>query len=230
MKDPTDKGYRDFMLDLERRVRIVRSARIEAAKRYRREDRFYKIVTTVFTILVTILSVRFAFGVITIDANNPSEILIDKDDKLALIILSLSIYVTLFTLYVSSRGDGEKVSRFQSNYMELTRLHFDINRALARANEGIKKCECEHFSLENEYIKAGKRYASLLSQTENHDDIDFSRAYLWECMDEKESYKEHIAEERIESYEFNEIRNRVLIVFSIPIILAAFYLIEKIYQ
>ena len=49
----------DLELKLERRVRIVRSARIESAKRYKKDNEFYRWITIVYSILITCLSIWF---------------------------------------------------------------------------------------------------------------------------------------------------------------------------
>lgn len=162
-------GVYDLMKELERRSKIIRSSRIEASKRYKEDDNFYRFITIFYSIIVTVVSIRFAFGLDTLENND--------NQKLSILLLVVSVFVTLFTMYVSIKNAGEKVGRFQSNYMELTRLLADIQ--LASVSYKIE-CQEELEKVNEDYRKFSNRYASLLTQSDNHDDIDYFRAVIRE--------------------------------------------------
>lgn len=199
------QDMRELLLDLERRVKIVRSARIEAAKRYRSQDAYYKFITIFYSIVITTLSVRYAVtesigikSVKTIFTNLP------------LTLLACSVFITLFTMYVSNKNYGEKVSKFQSNYMELTRLHLDIQRYIIEMK--LNKTAFERDK--EKHDEFGDRYSALLAQSENHDDIDYHKAIIREGIDstDLENSKQKIkkAELYIKKYNSNNnIRRRV---------------------
>jgi SMODS and SLOG-associating 2TM effector domain family 5 len=203
-----------LMKELERRSRIIRSSRIEASKRYKSDDNFYRFVTIFYSILVTVITIRFAFG---LDILGNSE---NKD--LSIILLVMSVFVTLFTMYVSIKNAGEKVGRFQSNYMELTRLLADIQ--LANVYYKVDFTHDELLGVYEDYKKFSNRYASLLTQIDNHDDIDYWKAVKRE--EEENQAKVLIADKKIQNYTFWKYCKRVLALFSVPLLLIILLIIE----
>jgi hypothetical protein len=203
----------NLMKELERRSKIIRSARIEASKRYKEDDNFYRFVTIFYSIIVTVVSIKFAFGLDTLEASG--------NQKLSILLLVMSVFVTLFTMYVSIKNAGEKVGRFQSNYMELTRLLADIQLATT----SYKKDNEEEFEIVNEdYRKFSNRYASLLTQSDNHDDIDYWRAVKRE--EEENALKVKIADEKIKVYKRWKYLKRAVAFLSVPLLLALLFLME----
>ena len=72
----------------------------------------------------------------------------------------------------------KKVSRYQSNYIQLTSLQvYNL-----KFKGGISLSYSEEKNSEY-YTEFTNRYASLLNQQDNHEDIDYQRAIL---HDEKE--------------------------------------------
>ena len=211
MRDVTD--VYNLMKELERRSKIIRSARIEASKRYKEDDNFYRFITIFYSIIVTVISIRFAFGLDTLDASS--------NQKLSILLLVMSVFVTLFTMYVSIKNAGEKVGRFQSNYMELTRLLADIQLA----NTSYKKDnESELEIVDEDYRKFSSRYASLLTQSDNHDDIDYWRAVKRE--EEGNIEKVKVADEKIKVFKRWKYIKRVIAFLSVPLLLVILFLIE----
>lgn len=202
----------ELMSELERRSKIIRSARIEASKRYKEEDNFYRFITIFYSIIITVISIRFAFGLNSLD---------DSENKdLSILLLVMSVFVTLFTMYVSIKNAGEKVGRFQSNYMELTRLLADIQLA----NLSYQKNEEELKKVYKDYKEFSNRYASLLTQSDNHDDIDYWRAVKRE--EEENKYKGKLADENIKIYKRWKYLKRTLAFLSVPLLLVMIFFIE----
>ncbi|PGT88758.1 SLATT domain-containing protein [Bacillus sp. AFS040349] len=211
MREVTDVYH--LMKELERRSKIIRSARIEASKRYKEDDNFYRFITIFYSIIVTVISIRFAFGLDTLETSG--------NQKLSILLLVMSVFVTLFTMYVSIKNAGEKVGRFQSNYMELTRLLADIQLA----NTSYKKDSDEELEIVNEdYRKFSNRYASLLTQSDNHDDIDYWRAVKRE--EEENALKVKMADEKIKVYKRWKYLKRTVAFLSVPLLLTILFLME----
>lgn len=201
------------MEDLERRSKIIRSSRIEASKRYKEDDNFYRFVTIFYSILITVTSIRFAFGIDNLEANS--------NQKLSILLLVTSVFVTLITMYVSIKNVGEKVGRFQSNYMELTRLLAEIQLV----NTSYKRSgEEEVLKVKDDYGRFSKRYASLLTQSDNHDDIDYWRAVKRE--EEDNFAKVDIANEKISSYVKWKYTKRTIAFLSVPLLLTMLFVLE----
>jgi hypothetical protein len=208
------KSPYELMEELERRSRIIRSSRIEASKRYKSDDNFYRFITIFYSIIVTAITIRFAFGLGTLGESD------NKD--LSIILLVMSVFVTLFTMYVSIKNAGEKVGRFQSNYMELTRLLADIQ--LANVSYKKNKNPDELLCVNDDYKKFSNRYASLLTQIDNHDDIDYWRAVKRE--EDENEVKVLIANKKIRQYKFWKYFKRVIALFSVPLLLIILLFIQ----
>jgi hypothetical protein len=204
----------ELIEELERRVRIVRSARIEASKRHKSEDNYYRFITIFYSIIVTVLSIRFALGIDELDATG--------NKKLSLLLLVLSVFVTLFTMYVSIKNSGEKVGRFQSNYMELTRLLAEIQIAIITYK---KDGDTEIEKVSKDCLKFSKRYSSLLTQSENHEDIDYCRAVKRE---EDDIEKIKTAESKIKKYNFWKYFKRFVAFLSVPLLILMLFIFEYI--
>ena len=78
-------------------------------------------------------------------------------------------------MYISQKNDAEKVFRYQSTYIQLTRLQSEIQGVIFLSYSEGKNSEY--------YTEFTNRYASLINQQDNHEDIDYQRAIL---HDEKE--------------------------------------------
>lgn len=191
----------EHFLELEKRVSRVRFARIEASKRLKLKNQRYSMITSLYGILITFIAIAFSIVNFT-ELNNFIDESVNslfEYQKVSVIILAFSSFITMLTLYIANKGYGEKAARFQSNYMELTRLHSDIKNFMIYyhlhnldAYEDFKKqwqddqCNnCEKRKnldkrLAKKYRIFADKYAALLTQSENHDDIDYKRA----CKDE----------------------------------------------
>lgn len=206
-----------LMEELERRSKIIRSARIEASKRYKDDDNFYRFITIFYSIIVTVISIRFAYGLNDLDT--------DGNQKLSITLLVMSVFVTLFTMYVSIKNAGEKVGRFQSNYMELTRLLAEIQLANTtyqnEVDDGTRKAS-------GDYEKFSKRYASLLTQWDNHDDIDYWRAIKRE--EENNIEKVEMANNKIKIFNRWKYFKRTIALLSVPLLLILLFIIEYIFN
>ncbi len=206
-----------LMEELERRSKIIRSARIEASKRYKDDDNFYRFITIFYSIIVTVISIRFAYGLNDLDT--------DGNQKLSITLLVMSVFVTLFTMYVSIKNAGEKVGRFQSNYMELTRLLAEIQLANTtyqnEVDDGTRKAS-------GDYEKFSKRYASLLTQSDNHDDIDYWRAIKRE--EENNIEKVEMANNKIKIFNRWKYFKRTIALLSVPLLLILLFIIEYIFN
>lgn len=200
------KEVNKLLCDIERRVRIIRSARIEAAKRNKKKDDFYKTILILYTIIITVLSVRF--GVTTISG---------QDSNLSINLLASSVYLTLLTMYISQKNYAEKVTKYQSNYMELTRLQSEIQGVITLDNSA---------EINNKYYNDfTNRYASLLIQSDNHEDIDYHRAIIREEKDKKD--KCILAEIEVKKYKRVEFFKRSIVMFSLPLLFILITIIEE---
>lgn len=193
----------EHFLDLEKRISKVRFARIEASKRLKIKNQKYSMVTSLYGIILTFIAI--VFSVVNFTELNyfidDSLILLFEYQKASVIILAFSSFTTMLTLYIANKGYGEKAARFQSNYMELTRLHSDIKNFMVYYHlhtiDDYKKFEPlwkdrqvalgkKGKDLEKRLVKKYRvfadKYAALLTQSENHEDIDYQRA----CKDEIE--------------------------------------------
>lgn len=187
------KNISDHYIELEKRVSKVRFARIEAAKRLRTKQSLYNSILGFYSILITIIAITFSI----VDFTNFNDF---ENTKLALfkyqsesvLILALSSFITMFTLFVSTKNYGEKTARYQSNYMELTRLLSDIQNLmvyyrLQNYNEYyafkiVWEVKNHNKDLDKRLAKKYKgfsdKYSALLTQSENHEDIDYKKASL----------------------------------------------------
>lgn len=192
-------------LELENRINRVRFARIEAAKRLRIKNQKYTLITSCYAIFVTFLAIIFSVVDFTDISTKKTvtERLFDYQ-KISVIILGFSSFITMLTLYLSNKGYGEKTARFQSNYMELTRLHSDVKNFMVyyqlHSNESFKKFK--KLWLENneqsgktkdlekrlskKYRIFADKYSALLTQSENHEDVDYKRARIEDLSKEIE--------------------------------------------
>lgn len=200
------KGMKHLLQDIERRTRIIRSARIEAAKRNKRKDNFYKTVLIVYTVIITVLSVRFGITEIS-----------KSGQTLSINLLASSVYLTLFTMYIAQKNYSEKVSKYQTNYMELTRLLSEIQKTNAIEHFDIEKYHAAYTSFSDEY-------SSLLTQSDNHDDIDYHRAVLREDKDNE--YKRILAIQEEKKHQRIEWFKKGAIILSLPLILVLIKVIE----
>lgn len=191
----------DHFNELEKRVGKVRFARIEAAKRMKLKHSVYNTIISLYSILITVIAIVFS----TVNFTNFK----DKDSVLvelfnyqstSVIILALSSFVTMFTLFIANKGYGERVAKYQSNYMELTRLLADIQNLMVyyqlQNDETFKNFKKQWVTnpkttpknlekrLAKKYKVFADKYAALLTQSENHEDIDYQKA----CLDEINDY------------------------------------------
>lgn len=197
----------DHFIELEKRIRKVRFARIEAAKRFKSKNSIYTTILSIYSILITVIAITFSIVNFTELSNE--EIAIRKlfeYQSESVIILALSSFITMFTLFISNKGYGEKVARYQSNYMELTRLLTDVQNIMVYYNlqsykeyqtfkdTWIKKTKNHEKDLEKRLAKKYKlfadKYAALLTQSENHEDIDYKKASLVEIQGLIDKYED----------------------------------------
>ncbi|PJN53649.1 hypothetical protein PAEVO_03700 [Paenibacillus sp. GM2FR] len=150
-KDVGTASDTTVFLDLKRRVKITRKARIMASRRLRKKYELYEKITHVYSLIVLILSIWF------ITEDGPGALVATK----ALLILSLSL--TFFTMYINIRNYKERASNFEANYQSLDIL---LNK--------IERLEAHQENLNAEIIKGLHRdYEKLLIEKENHLDIDY---------------------------------------------------------
>ena len=192
------KNISDHFLELEKRVSKVRFARIEASKRLKTKGVIYNTIISFYSILITVIAIVFSivnFNELT-DENLITKFSAYQSESV--IILGLSTFITMFTLFFSNRTYSERAAKYQSNYMELTRLLADIQNLmvyykLQNHDEYLQfkaLWESRHHKkdLEKRLAKKYKifadKYAALLTQSENHEDIDYKKACLDEVTDE----------------------------------------------
>ncbi len=196
----------EHFLELENRINRVRFARIEAAKRLRIKNQKYTLITSCYAIFVTFLAIIFSVVDFTDISTKKTvtERLFDYQ-KISVIILGFSSFITMLTLYLSNKGYGEKTARFQSNYMELTRLHSDVKNFMVyyqlHSIESFKDFKKQWLEddkqrektkdlekrLAKKYRTFADKYSALLTQSENHEDVDYKRARIEDLSKEIEA-------------------------------------------
>ena len=92
----------------------------------------------------------------------------------------------------------------------------------------MKVHEFEEEVKKSEYKMYTDKYSSLLTQSENHDDIDYQKAILREedPADEKGRRKIENAKKKIAFYNAITYSKKVIAIVSLPLIFIIFYLIE----
>lgn len=136
----------DVFYDLKRRIKMTRKARIKASKRLRTKHEYFEKITTFYSVLVLLLSVAFI-----------------QEEKIAQILLVLSISLTFFTMFLNNKNYKERAGSFETNYQHLDIL---LNK--------IERLETNINTIDLEAVKGLHRdYEKLLIEKENHHDIDF---------------------------------------------------------
>ncbi|MCY8045754.1 MULTISPECIES: SLATT domain-containing protein [Bacillus] len=142
----------DVFLDLKRRVRFTRKARIKASQRLRNRHEFFEKVSYFYSLLVLIFSVWF------LNMGNDVENLTATK---VLLIFSLSL--TFFTMFLNIKNYKERAGSFELNYQNLDIL---LNK--------IERREANPQPIEEHELKGLQReYEKLLLEKENHLDIDY---------------------------------------------------------
>lgn len=187
----------------------------------------YSIVITVIAIYFSILDIE---QIIRDQENIPLVIEVISDyQKASVLILDLSSFITMLTLYLSNKGYGEKASRFQSNYMELTRLLAEVQAYIIKCDFQKKRLSDLAESSPNEnhnddYIEYANRYASLLAQSENHEDVDYWKAVIYEDSDIKEKEaKVLLAKKDVNKANLIDMCKKVIVLLSVPLVILLLY-------
>ena len=228
-----------LFLDLEHRVRIIRSARIEATKRLKQNHKFTTTLTAIYSILITVIAICYSIVDLEEVIENESSVqgiikIMNDYQEASVLILGLSSFITMMTLLLSNQGYGEKAARFQSNYMELTRLLSEIQAYIVehdfqKGTEFMCRDDCNKKSHFEEYGKFAKRYSSLLAQSENHEDIDYNMAVVYEESEkEGKEAKVALAKEYIERMKKWDIFYKGVLILSLPLVIAILYLFKLI--
>jgi hypothetical protein len=140
-------------LDLKRRVKTTRKARINASKRLRKKHELYEKTTNVYSVLILALSIWFIGDTDTSQYNLYAT----------KILLILSLSLTFFTMYINAKNYKERASQFETNYQNLDIL---LNK--------IDRIESEEIEIKSDLLKELHReYEKLLLEKENHNDIDY---------------------------------------------------------
>lgn len=148
---------------LKRRIRLTRSARIEASKRLRKKHDFLEKVSYFYSLIILILSVWF------LNQSGESANLITK------LLLVLSLSLTFFSMFLNIKNYKERAGNFEENYQQLDVLLNKLDRK--KANEEIDIKTLKELHREYEKLNIGK---------ENHLNID----YYTSSKDKKEFKKQ----------------------------------------
>lgn len=148
----------DVFLDLKRRLKITRKARIAASRRLRLKQDFYDKVIHIYSLVILVFSIWF------VSAEGDLAELATK------VLLILSVSLTFFTMYVNIRNYKERASNFEANYQSLDIL---LNK--------FERLEASPEKIDQDCLKGLHReYEKLLIEKENHLDIDY-----WVSIDSK---------------------------------------------
>jgi SMODS and SLOG-associating 2TM effector domain family 5 len=156
----------DVFLDLKRRLKITRKARIAASRRLRLKQDFYDKVIHFYSLVILVFSIWF------VSAEGATATFVTK------VLLILSVSLTFFTMYVNIRNYKERASNFEANYQSLDIL---LNK--------IERLEALPEKIDQECLKGLHReYEKLLIEKENHLDIDY-----WVSVDPKiRDFSKHV--------------------------------------
>jgi len=224
----SNKSLDMLFLRLEERIRTVRTARIYASKRFKRDHLFYQRITIIFSIISTLLAIFF----ISVDADAFKKVIgTPRYASLNQWLLVLATYVTLITLYASIRNPGEKIGIFKSNYMELTELLHEVQLFNKKTSNQEATCNCEKYiQTESQYKRLSKMYAALLTQTENHDDIDYSYSIVYLesscCTQSERNEKLKKARKTIKIFHTLDFLKKLAFSLSLPLLIIGILLVE----
>ncbi|MGM0867347.1 MAG: SLATT domain-containing protein [Bacillota bacterium] len=141
--------------ELNSKIYTTRKSHINAEERLIKKNNFFQVITVYYSIILifaSILNIKLSESAIT-----------------SLFLLSSSVAMSLFSLYINSKNITERHFSFKFNYIKLHELLNELD-----ALEDQLKCIPEHL---NEYIKVfeniNTRYLNVLSSVENHEYVDY---------------------------------------------------------
>lgn len=151
--------------DLVRRVEATYRIRINAAVRLRNQYNQQKIYNYYYTTIVTALSILtmvFKISVLNTDFSN--------------ILLVCSVILSYYTYYMAEQNLQERAYKMEETYRELDRLR---NKLTIYTNYNCKYKFDEEVSK-----KMYKEYERIISNIENHLDIDYKRYLVYKTQKE----------------------------------------------
>lgn len=137
----------DKYKELPDQIWTTRISRVNAEKRLINKETFFQGINIYYSCLTIIFSI-LAF--------------INKDDKLSLMTVFMTISLLIVILYLNGQKYSEHAREYRRNYTELQKLEFDIKCIDEDDIEAIKKI----------YLK----YCELLDSSSNHISFDYYEA------------------------------------------------------
>ncbi len=198
--------------DLIRRVDATYRIRINAAIRLRNSCNHYKKLNMYYSALITgvsIITIGFDTKFLGFDVSN--------------IVLMLSIVLSYFAFHISEQNLQERAYRMEETYRELDKLR----NKLTIYFDHYSKEECTEEFCKKMY----KQYEQIISNIENHLDIDYKKFILYqytkkinmECNEEK---KCNIIKNEISKYEW-AVKFKSTMQYIIPMILIIIIMVFK---
>ncbi|MGY5265570.1 SLATT domain-containing protein [Paraclostridium bifermentans] len=164
-------GNKSMLKELRRKVDITYRTRVNASNRLREKYQYYKKLNIYYSILITTISV--------ISMGKPDT------DNTANIVLSASIALTYYMLYVSEQNLQERAYKMEVTFKELGSLVNIIDLEIKETKESISKLF--------------DRYSNIIASIENHEPIDYYN-YKVADIDKKFEKGEDIQGKQYELY------------------------------
>ncbi|MFD1779061.1 SLATT domain-containing protein [Fredinandcohnia salidurans] len=138
---------------LKRKVWLTRKARIIASERLKEKHDFHQTITVYYSVWMVFFSI--------INVNS------DSTNTVSLLVLSSSVALSLFSLFVNSKNYQERYFNLKANYIMLDKLITELEDIEEKLNNAV------FTNFNNEIILINEKYNNTLSTVENHDEIDF---------------------------------------------------------
>ena len=180
---------------LLRKIWITKKSRIEASERLNKKDEIFQILSVFYSIIIVALSIW------NIQIQDYS-----LQKKSSFVILSTSIALSLFAMFITSRNYKERYFNLKINYIELDNLYSEL--------KNITKVESVEIT---KFMEINKKYNDLLKYVENHSTYDYLK--VMNCSKEE---KIKLSKEQITSlyrYKFIEIFLNIMFFICPPIII-----------
>jgi SMODS and SLOG-associating 2TM effector domain family 5 len=153
MKDTTKDEIKNL---INNRVWVTKKARMEAEARMNRNNFFMTLLVNYYTFIV------LAFSIWT---------LVSENNNMSLLTVIASVGLFGISIFVSAVGYREKALQFKESYLSLNELEFDLKYLLRNEN-------LEESLVINDLKLYEKKYNEILTKSENHNDLDFTKVLI----------------------------------------------------
>ncbi|PKR76900.1 hypothetical protein CEY16_13920 [Halalkalibacillus sediminis] len=138
---------------LNTRIYLTRKSRINTEDRLIKKNNFYQFINVYYSIVLVFSSI----------------LNLQASPKTSLFLLSSSIALSLFSLFVISKNLTERQFSVKFNYIRLQELLNELDRIEDDLIAGIRKMS----DIVNSYEEVNAKYISALSSVENQEEVDY---------------------------------------------------------